>query len=926
MIADIFQRGLLAAACVVVLGGCLPEDTYLALQFSPDGQLLALVSEKQGLIVADPGGMEMRQLTGGLVDSSNIAWTTDSLRVAYAGAFDASLDIYITSLDGYTARMTASPSRETNPMIQEDTLIYLSTVSGISELTTQSLSGEDTVSTLSLPEVGRHLLTPVLSPDLRYIAAFGFENMRPQIYCIDTYDGSLEQITSETDVFSLVAGSIAWSPDSKGIGFLRDGLINSGYPDDDERQIFAGSGVAAGSSFNLRSLENPDTERTLVRQPDGIRSARFDKKGNLIFSSGRNLMLSPLDGPVSVLPLDLPAALPVPGGDDGEIAFIAANQLIGITTSSMERARLLTFDLEDKFFLAEEYFRSGSRSKSYDVYEELRASVQRTRDPEMARFVYIANLRRLGRTDEAVAEVEKLLTGENYRGSVPEQYLWRLLGFSYLLELNDLEQAARSLERYAQLTSGSEEQNREDSALNALTIIMQTSAPVVQLYAQAVKARLDGDFAQTDRLFGELLTTAPHSLAVQQEYMNALNGFDYHVYYFSPSQRPFKPTRSQRADYLERLVQVVPDSPLARNARLDLFLLRIEMGSYSRARALLAEAMDSETDGARPDGILEVFHNFLEIPEPQPWINQAMPEVFLHSEIRPRLEALIQAPEDRLLMAVSAAKVALLQVSPDRARREADTALAEWNRIPAEQQVGDVAAIYGRLLIMRAREAELRGLYSEASEAYEHAAKVLAEKQVDVFEMQEEIHYRAALLRTLLADHPEIAARFQDIELRTGIELINPTWESDSIKSAIQDYVELYDSTSSTLRQWCSYEAGVLFGKLKRHHQARAALLIAASDSGPEFLRRKVMLELAAIDEYDNDPWNAARWYSRLAAFPGTTADVRMWCSYQIARLHLSINYKISAAREALALIVSNRPGTPLAIQAQELLMATSTR
>jgi hypothetical protein len=908
------------------MGGCLPEDTLLALQFSADGQFLAMVSEKQGLVVADPAGMEMRQLAESPIDAAGLSWTTDSLRVVYAGAYGASLDIYASALDGQTKRLSASPSRETNPMVHGSNVLYLSTASGASELTTRSLTEDNTGTTLHLPETGRHLVGAVLSPDNRYVAVFGFEHLRPQIYIIDTIAGTVDQITSETDVFALVIGSLAWAPDSQAVGFLRNALIESVTNDNDDWVPFSGSRVAAGTSFHRRDLSNPDAEQTLVRMPDGIRSACYDAQGNVIFSNGSRLMLLPASGgPTRVLSLDLPAALPAPGGDDGEIAFVAANQLIGLTTSTLERARMLTFDLEDKFLLAEEYFRFGSKSKSYDLYEELRASVQRTRDPEMARFIYIANLRRLGRTDKAVAEIEKLLAEGATPGGVPEKYLWRLLGFSYLLELSDLAKAADSLEQYRVLIEGEENDGR-DSALNALEIIRETSAPVVNLYAQAVKARLDGDFVKTDQLFGELLTSAPAVLAIHREYINALDGFDTQVYYFSPSQRPFRPSRSQRADYLERLVQLAPDSPLVRNARLDLFLLRIEMGSYSRARALLIEALDSEPGQERPDGILEVFHNYLETPEPQPWINQAMPEVFLHENLRPRLEGLTSMPQDRLLLLVAATKLAILQNQPDKARCEADAALSEWNKIPPSEHTGDIVGLYGRLLVLRAREAEQRGLYSEAAEAYDNAAKLLAEKQVDNFEMQEEIRYRAALLRMLPAQYPDLAARMREIELRTGTELINPNWEPEALKGAVREYVEVYDSTSSTLRQWAAYETGVLLGKLHRTYNARAALVQAASESAPEFLQRKAMLELAALDEYENDPWNAARWYSRMASFPGTAADVRKWCSYQIARLHLSINYNVAAAREALAVIVSNRADTPLSIQAQELLMSTSTR
>ncbi len=917
-----------AAGCLFCLAGCLPEDTFLAIRFSPNGQLLAIVSEKQGLMVADPLRAENRVVASGKIHPDNVAWTTDSLTIAFAGDRGGSTNIYLGALDGSTTRITAMPSLQFNPMISGNSLLFLSTESGEAELASIRLDAGVEDTGVLFPTVAG-LVKPVLSPSGQFIATFGFKNLRPQIFSINVSTGETDQMTSETDPFSLVTGSLSWTPDDSGIGFLRsrDADIETTSTEGDAALPGEGtSNVPSGSSFSVISRTPPFPEQLIIRGSKGMQNPRFNSEGSLVFFHNKKLIISPAKGGDRLLSMDLPASLPEPGGAKETIAFVAANQLIGITSPSLERAHILTFDLEDKFLLAEEYYRLGSRSKSYDIYQELAASIRRTRDPQMTRFVYIANLRRLGRTDKAVDELENLLAENTNVEGVPRQFLWRVLGYSYLLELNDFDKAAESLRRYKELTSTTGT-SRSDSALNALDILEQTTSETARLYASAVQARLDGDFALTNERFGSLLTVAPHVPAVQREYLNALEGFDTEVYYFSPSQRPFRPTRAEKADYFQSFVdKVSTGSALIRDARLDLFLLRIETGHFKQARALLREALTSGTVNEKPEGILEIFRNYLETPEPQPWINQAIPEVFLHPDIRPRLEALTTAPADRLLLLVAAAKAALLQNTPDQARREADAAVAEWNRLPTENQTGDNAALYGRLLVQGAREAELRGLYSEAAESYDRAVNLLSEKHVDNFEMQEEIRYRAALLRAFVADNPAMLKRLGEIELQTGVEVVNPNWDMESLVKAVRDYVQIYDTTSGALRQWSAYEAGVHFGKLHRNAQARAALILACSESPPEYLQRKAMLELAAIDEYESDAWNAARWYSRIATLAGTEADIKMWCSYQIARLHLSINHKIPEARDALSIIVSNRPDTPLAIQAQELLISTSIR
>ncbi len=904
---------LVFAVVLAVTTGCLPEDTVVALSFAPDGKRLAVVSHKQGVRVISTESDDTTEVVGLRIDPASVIWVDDSC-LAYAAAPEGSLDVFISALDGGTTRVTSVPSRETYPMRAGDHLLYLTTNYGVAELTTYPLYAAATSESLNLPRLDSDIIHPVLAPNGHSLAFFTFKNLAPHLGVFDLETGRLEWIEDSADPFGLRTDALAWSSDSLALSYMKNDS----------------SGM--GKQVAIWRRDNPAEKWMLHSHGDAeIRWPRLLDSGGFVYTSGDHLhgwLDLHLGGQTSrsvSLDFDLPVSLPAVSLQGDLVAFVVAENLVGITTRSLQSARILTHDLEDKFLLAEAYYRSGKSGKSYDLYEELAASVTRTRDPEMARFIYIANLRRLGRARQAVAEIEKLVADEQTTQTVPRAYLWRLLGFSYLLELDDLERAEQSFVRYESLTSDTMGQARDDSALNALQILRGTDDETARLYGRGVKARLEGDFTAMEQLFGDLLTSGSEVPAVHQEYIKALDGFDAEVYYFSPSQRPFQPSRSQRAGYLQRFVDTVSSgSELARSAKLDLFLLRIEMGNYNRARELLLEALSGAPEESRPEGILEVFRNYLETPEPQPWINAAMPEVFLHPEIRPLLMNLIVDPEDRLLMAVAATKMALLEGDPDLARQEANGAGAEWSRIAPEFQTGEMAMLYGRMLVFRAREAELRGLYGEAVDAYLQALGLLEDRNAGNFEFQEEIRYRAYLIRMMLAEYPEMIERLQGLEQMVGAELVNPTWDGNSLQRGVRELAELYGNTSNTIKAWSAYEAGVCLGKLQLNEQSRAAILLAASDVSPHFLQRKAILELASLDEYLNDPWNAARWFTRLAAMPDTSEEGRLWCSYQIARLHLSIGHRVSAAREALALIVSTRPGSPLAVQAQELLISTS--
>lgn len=914
-----------AAAC---LCGCLPEDEIQSLQFSPSGKLLAVASEKNGLRIINPDTLETTTVATGEVHPGSLAWNKSESALAYAAAPETSYDIYISSLDGQTTRVTESPSSEFFPMICQHTLLHLTTENGISQFTTHALTAA-TSAPLVLPQTDTDIFQPALSPDGRHLAFFTCEDLRPQLHLTRLADGHTSVIVRHADPFRLVTTDLSWTPDSTALIWL-EGVHLSSPTTDDAALGDAGNDTTARSIWMKALNEAP--VRRVVSADNDLCWPRAADEASLVFVQGKTLTLDSISTAAEApetrrLSTDLPIRLPALGGADHQIAFVAAGQLIGMADARLSCSRILTFSPEEQFLLAEEYYRAGNSSKSLELYEELAASVKRTRDPEAARFIYIANLRRLGETHKAVEELEKLARDEHTTHTVPASILWRLLGYSYLLELDDLPRATASFARYAELTSDTLAAEDNYPALNALEILKTTPPAVARLYGRAVKARLDANLPLTNTLFGDLLTSGASCEAIAREYMNALDGFDAEVYQFSPSQRPFLISKSQHTEYLQRLVDTVttPSEPL-RRAKLDLFLLRIQTGHFRRARTLLRDALQSAPPESRPEGILEVFRNYLETPEPQPWINAAMPEVFLHSEIRPLLLSFTTDPADRLLVFVAATKMALMQGRSDQARAEANLAGAEWARLSEEDQAGSEAALYGRVLVLRAREAEQRGLFAEAADAYTQALQLLEEKKVDNVELQEEIRFRGDLLRSWLPDYPAMPPQWRAIEDVTGAELINPTWDVNALKTGVEMLVDLYDSTTSTLKHWAAYEAGICYGKLRQFPLSRAALLLATNDSAPSFLQRKALFELAAVDEYLQDNWNAARWYARMAALPSTNENTRLWCSYQIARLHLSINYKTSAAREALALIISARPDSPLAIQAQELLISTEIR
>src|SRR5690606_13780540 len=149
----------------------------------------------------------------------------------------------------------------------------------------------------------------------------------------------------------------------------------------------------------------------------------------------------------------------------------------------------------------------------------------------------------------------------------------------------------------------------------------------------------------------------------------------------------------------------------------------------------------------------------------------------------------------------------------------------------------------GRLLVMRAREAELRDLYGEAAALYQQALTFLRDNEVDNFEFQEEIQYRGEMIRFLSVEHPTVLEKLKRIESRGGVDIVNPTWKREILNDALESYLNLYDTTTGTLHSLMASECGNVYVKLNRSWHARAAYLEAGSDLSLDFIRRKAWFE-----------------------------------------------------------------------------------
>lgn len=888
---------------------CLPDDCILSLRFSPDSKTLAYVQENKGLSAMRVADRRLTLLAGREVAAPGFSWSPDGRGIAYVSDEAGNWDIKRVDLDGTTTRLTRSLARQSSPMyLPNGDLLFMSTGRGKNDLLIHNPeTGSDPLYT---SDAG--IINPRLSPDADTVAFVTFDALRPRLALFNLKTTTCTMLTPETDALSLDVNSLAWSPRGDRLTYTRHAVTSHGE---------ASSVLACDPRTRRESI--------LATNLKGrIRDAQLGRDGRtLYYLVGDRLMIrEPNARNARELPFqEFAVSCPTQSSDGRSVAFVAAQQLLGVADNSLRHARFLLSGFEDRFLLAEEYFQKGDLHQSSDLYRELASSVLRAEDPVSARFLYVANQQRLGRNADAVRAMEEMLARGEVPAGIPQGQIWKTLGYTYLFSLDEYPKAHRALDNYTSASRGQRISARDDRMLSCAKTLLETSNPqLLSLYTEAVRARLHGDFPATSRLFGRLLDRYGSIDAVREQYLHALDGFDAEVYFFNPSQRPFAPTPKQRLDYLQHFLKHAPPGPMTDSARFALFQTQIESGRYAEARALLTASLDEMTDPKAPDDLAAVFADFIERPEAAPWLQSAMRQVFLHPTVRPLLDEHLASPRARFLLRLSAAKMAIAADAPEQLRIEADAALGAWNQIPSAERSFADHGQYARLLLMRGREAELRGLFSEALTMYDQAESYIAESRADAFEMLFESRYRSELLRYLSERFPSRAKALAAFEHGVGDELLNPASDPAQLAAGLREQIRQYDlerAAGSPLQYLAAYRAGVLYGRLGLDAHARAAYHLVVRDANaPAFIRAKSLIELAAIDETGNDPFNSARWLTQASDMPGCTLYEKQWLSYMIARLHLRLDYKTREARDALSIIANTDPETPLAIQATELL------
>ena len=928
MIRTLFGREfLLAAVAITLLTGCPRDDEIIGLAPHPQKKdLAAVIAARRGLAIVDLTTGHRTPLTTDRLAPESPVWTSSTeVAVTLAGP---PYEVLLVADDGRTTTFPKALEKTSNPISLPDaTLLALRTSRGVTAFTTLTTHTVTTAPITLRPT--SCIFSPRLSPNGKMLAWTEFNGLKPVVMLTDfsSSDTASHSILRLEKPLDILPSSLAWMPDSASLAFLSNLDTHSKLI---EIPITHSAG-ATTPSLKIRVANLSLSAAQLTPLQNGHQ---------IIVGSEESLLINNLDTgahtPLQAESLNLTKPILCA---DGSLLAVAENQILVHFRPPFTTPQWVLPTFESSLVLADELFRAGRRKSSARIFEALHRSVRGAEDPRLLQLLDAANMARLGNPREAALRLQKMVEQHRLPLNVPEADIWKLLGMTRLIADTPEPSILAALNRYESLRSAAYQTDGsrppvslDDIALNTLAILRTGDQTAVKLFTAALRARLEGGLTQTINAYTQLLQRRPTMVSVQTEYLRALGNVERDIFRLGPSQAPFVVPPATQISYLELFDRLCPDSPHTPEVVTLLLQLYFENARFASARALVLHELSSERATDMVAQLTAHLESYLETPETMPWLPSAVNQVLLDPTIRDTAQRIGSDAHNQFIWATAALHTAIDSGNLKTTEAEMAKARSALNQLRKNdaQAHSDTTAYHAHLLTLEAVVGQLRGdRPSLSARRLRHAASMLATADDCDYEVVAETLFQADMLEHFHQHAPDLLADFIEAQRFSGNDLFSPTWERRRLLQGLEAFLQLSAQANTTIAAsttpTLTLLAGVNLAKLKNPEAARAAFLLASDSTSPSFVRQKTLIERAALDELENDPWSAAQAYSQIPELPNFNPVLADWVRFQQARLHLSLNHETEEAVSTLKALTRRNPHSILGVRAEQLLDETSS-
>jgi tetratricopeptide (TPR) repeat protein len=897
----------IALALPAVPGPALGADAgTVGLAFSSDGHYLAVLDGDGALYTCDATTASRPTRLLGTCRGETPAWRPGTHDLAVSLDEGDGWDIWMLGQDGQSTRLTVHPALDCDPQwsASGDVLVFVSDRDGFSRVFQLPIAGEAAARPL-VPADTQSQYFPRVQPGGNRVAYVSLGSGEPELWLF-TPGGDSERVAS------LGAWYLLHDPEPPVWDTTGQRLL---YVQRDGRH-------ARLSAFDPRTRRS-----TLLADEGRIERPCLDiGHGELLYEAADGLVLRAMQGAVPARGDDARRVLdwrglrlthPALAGDTGlPAAAIEGRGAVVLHNLSLPATPAM-LRLSDPLFYAERLVATGHAAEAEIVYVSLESTFGGPTQLAAARLHHVAQLRREGKADQAMAMLERLANTEPPLADPLS--LLALQGAMSLFEFRNATAARHTFEEVAGAM-----RPVPDRVVEAIMFLSVSQQALTNAYIEAHGALRRGNVAESLAAMQRLADAAPASALVRRAILDLLDDpYRDESVQNQPDAFASSACAGAVAEVLEKLERAdrVPTGAaghdlgsLGQRLRHALLDAEVRAGRLAEARETARRILAVE--GVDGSSLSDSLRYYLEADRLEPTLHALVGRVLLSQPVLERLEpALISSRTGLVLLLLARLKSALIEGDPGAAEQLLGEGYQAFESAADEGHAAEVAEWKPYIYILAARYQEMRGRWGEAAESYASARLEIVRSCPERGEMVFAIDAAQAIVAPAPPPGPvedvrrlvpfrmgESADRLRrDLlaaERLTGDPLLWPVGEPTAFEEAATEYRRIARAAEGTpLEAVALLCLGRCLGREGQNKTALECCNRALACEPPATLRLAILLEKAERIGFLGDAWLQANVYDAATRVAPDAAE------RDFLRLHMADALQRAGQRaEAVAL------------------------